>query len=172
MEIRGSRHVAVGRHSQLLDLKKQVLLGSLAGMYHQWDKDLREHLDRELSRYTGSQWVDKHVWKPASIKVLDILTEFGWQVKTEPFFDLIQACHIVINVYKHGKGTSLKDLHAQYPKYLPDPLALYGHSWGGEDFIDYAWLNVTKEDFDEFGGAMHDFWMAMPERLFYKFPDE
>lgn len=160
------------RYSQLVVLKKQVLLGSLAGMYHQWDKDLREHLDRELSHYTDKEWIAKHVWRPESLKVLDILTEFGWEVKTKPFFDIVQACHIVVNVYKHGKGTSLNLLHAQYPKYLPDPLALSGYPWGGEEFIDYARLNVTNEDFDEFAGAMDDFWMAMPDRLFFKFPND
>lgn len=163
---------SISHYSQLADLKKQVLLGSLAGMYHQWDKDLREHLDRELSHYTDKAWIAKHVWRPEAIKMLDILTEFGWEVKNQPFFDLIQACHIVVNVYKHGKGTSLQLLHTQYPKYLPDPLALNGYSWGGEDFIDYQWLHVTNEDFEEFAQAMDDFWITMPERLFFKFPDE
>ena len=35
-----------------------------------------------------------------------------------------------------------------------------------------AAVNVTDEDFDEFAGAMDDFWMAMPDRLFFKFPAE
>src|SRR5690349_6591649 len=32
----------------LHDLKKQMLFGSLAGMYHQWDKELREFFEMEL----------------------------------------------------------------------------------------------------------------------------
>ena len=163
---------SITHYSQLADLKKQVLLSSLAGMYHQWDKDLREHLDRELSRYTDPDFIAKNVWRPESIKVLDILTEFGWPVKDRPFFGLIKACHIIVNVYKHGKGTSLKLLHDQYPKYLPDPLSIRGLSWGGEDFIDYAWLHVSNEDFDEFAAAIDEFWMEMPERLFLSYPDK
>src|SRR5579871_2176214 len=36
-------------HVQLLaDLHNQVILGALAGVYHQWDKELRKFMVREL----------------------------------------------------------------------------------------------------------------------------
>lgn len=33
----------------LSDLKKQTMLGALAGLYHQWDKDLRDFVEQELA---------------------------------------------------------------------------------------------------------------------------
>lgn len=163
-------NASIDYYSHLSDLKKQVLLSSLAGMYHQWDKDFRDHLNKELSHYTDENKIEKYVWRPASIEVLEILTDFGWDVKTEPFFDAIGACHLIVNVYKHGKGPALKSLYAQYPQYLPDHINI-GLLQGGEEFIDYQWLHVSDEDFEKFADAIHNFWQTMPERLFYKIPD-
>ena len=35
-------------------LRKQMLLGALAGLYHQWDKELREFIEREIRCDIGS----------------------------------------------------------------------------------------------------------------------
>jgi hypothetical protein len=93
---------------------------------------------------------------------------FGWQVKSSTFYPLINACNMIVNVYKHGKGNSLKKLHETYPKYLPDPLGARGLRWGGDLFLDYEWLHIGNDDFDEFANAFDTFWTEMPERCFYE----
>lgn len=161
---------AVGHYLALADLRKQVLLGGLAGMYHQWDKQLRDFIEREMHHYVGAEWTDKHVWKPAGDRVLDILEEFGWPVKSLPLYALLDALQLVVNVYKHGKGRSLNDLAGKYSRYVVDPVKSAGFgAW--RTTLDHAWLTVTDEQFDEFSDAIVQFWSLMPERLYYDVPE-
>jgi hypothetical protein len=164
-----ARDEAIGHYMQLTELRKQVLLGSIAGMFHQWDKDLRDFLDKELSHNVSREWIDKNLWPAKTTDIFDIFSQFGWDVRSHHFYALINACNIIVNVYKHGKGSSLKLLHQAYPKYLPDPLGAHGRrSWGGDLFLDYEWLRVSNDDFEEFAKAIEDFWKEMPERSYFK----
>lgn len=157
---------AASHYLALTELRKQVLLGGLAGMYHQFDKQLREFIEREMLRYVDHEWTDRHVWKPAGDKVLDILEEFGWRVKSLPFYPLLDALQLVVNVYKHGKGRSLNELNDRYERFVVDPVKVAGYGeW--RTTLDHEWLTVTDDQFDEFAAAISDFWSAMPERLYY-----
>jgi hypothetical protein len=91
-------------YSLLSDLKKQMLLGALAGLYHQWDKDLRDFVERELSHYFKSEAVMKIAWDPNVGNVFDVLKQFGWDCRVAPFFAKINACRLIVNVYKHGRA--------------------------------------------------------------------
>ncbi len=50
----------------LSDLKKQTFLGALAGLYHQWDKDLRHFVERELRHNYEKSFFHKSVWEARS----------------------------------------------------------------------------------------------------------
>jgi len=157
---------AASHYLALTELRKQVLLGGLAGIYHQWDKQLREFIEREMLHYVDQEWTNKHVWKPAGDKVLEILEEFSWPVKSQPFYPLLDALQLVVNVYKHGKGRSLNELNDRYPRYVVDPAKAAGFKkWKSP--LDHEWLTVTDDQFDEFEAAISDFWSAIPERLYY-----
>ena len=71
-----------------------------------------------------------------------------------------------MNVYKHGKGRSLDELAETYPEYLKEgeydiiPLARELTTPDHED------LAVTDEEFEKIAGAMREFWVDFPERLF------
>jgi len=155
----------IAHYQALTDLRKQVLFGGLAGMFHQWDKTLREHLERELVRYFDREKIEKEVWKVPTADLMDVFEEFGWAVKSLPLYAKIDALQLVVNVYKHGKGRSLIDLHSKYPEHVVDPLAAHMPK-GFELGLDHEWLTVTDEHFDQFASAIADFWSAMPERLF------
>ncbi|APR53179.1 hypothetical protein CA223_04420 [Sphingomonas koreensis] len=160
---------AASHYLALVELRKQVLLSGLAGMYHQWDKQLREFIERELHHYVDAEWTDKNVWKPSGDKVLDILEAFGWPVKSLPIYALLDALQLVVNVYKHGKGRSLNDLDRKYSHYVVDPVKAAGYgAW--RTTLDHEWLTVTDEQFDEFANAVSQFWSQMPERLYYEVP--
>lgn len=157
---------AASHYLALTELRKQVLLSGLAGMYHQFDKQLREFIEREMLHYVDHGWTDTHVWKPAGDKVLEILEEFGWLVKSHPFYPLLDALQLVVNVYKHGKGRSLNELSDRYARFVVDPVKAAGYGeW--RTILDHEWLTVTDDQFDEFAAAISDFWSAMPERLYY-----
>jgi hypothetical protein len=107
----------------LSDLKKQMILGALAGMYHQWEKDLREFIERELRHNYAPETVAKVAWGANIADVFKVLSDFGWNYSACHFFSRIDACRLIVNVYKHGKGQSLEELARRYPEYLNVPLA-------------------------------------------------
>src|SRR5260370_29416195 len=111
-----ARDSAESFYSLLLDLKKQTVLGALAGMYHQWEKDLRHFIEGQL-RHDGVGVDDarKIAWKLKVDDVFDILADFGWNCRKQSFFSQIEACRLVVNVYKHGKGSSLDKLADTFP---------------------------------------------------------
>ncbi len=158
---------AVEHYLALVELRKQVLLGGLAGMYHQFDKQLREFIERELQHEVEPSWMERNLWAPPGDRVLDILEAFGWPVRSLPFYPQIEALQLVVNVYKHGKGRSLKELSEKYPDYVVDPVraAGFGH-W--RTALDHEWLTVTDVQLDAFAAAIRDFWQAMPERLTFE----
>lgn len=151
----------------LTDLHREMTLATLAGLYHQWDKDLRGFIDSELGKDgVASDDIKKVVWKRDIAEVVKLLAEFGWDCRTDDFFADLDAARLVVNVYKHGKGKSLDDLVAQHPEFLREGLA--GFSLGSSrDYVDHEWLSVSDEQFDRIATAIEAFWRAFPERLVY-----
>jgi hypothetical protein len=156
-------------YSLLLDLKKQTILGALAGMYHQWEKDLRHFIERELSHDIEHAEARKIAWKSKVDDVFEILTDFGWNCRKQSFFSRIEACRLVVNVYKHGKGPSLDRLADSFPEYLEglDKDDIFY----SKEFLDYEWLSVTAEQFNDMAEAISSFWKDFPGRLFYTLPE-
>jgi hypothetical protein len=156
-------HDRATEHYELLsDLKKQTLLGAIAGVYHQWDKELRDFVERELTH--DVQDPEKHAWHD---NMFELLTHFGWDVRSRPFFPKIDACRLVVNVYKHGNGPSLTQLGQRYPKYLRDPFAKPDEEASlRDDFLHHEWLEVSATDLNDFAAGFRSFWEEFPERLF------
>jgi len=108
-------------YNLLSDLRKQMMLAALAGLYHQWGKDLREFIGHELVHDPGREVAAKLAWTSGIATVLQMLEKFGWACRAQQFFAPIDACRLVVNVYKHGKGQSLDELITRYPRYLKQP---------------------------------------------------
>lgn len=152
-------------YSLLFDLKKQVMLGALAGLYHQWEKDLRDFIEHELDRDIGRKAAAKVAWVSNIGSVFGTLKEFGWDCRAEVFFPRIDACWLVVNVYKHGKGQSLEDLIRSYPQYLKQPFAIEGIKFSFAP-LDHELLAVSESEFNEIAAALRTFWEEFPERLY------
>lgn len=148
----------------LSDLRKQVLLGGLAGMFHQWDKAVRQHLEYELRRDFDRDWIEREIWNSQLSKLINIFEKSNWPIKSLPCYSQIGALQLVVNVYKHGKGRSLSELSADYGEYVENPLQKLMPNTALN--LDHKDLTVTDDQFGEFADAIRDFWEAMPERLF------
>jgi hypothetical protein len=156
---------AIGFYGLLADLQQQVILGALAGLYHQWEKELRAFIERELMHDVQKAEVMKVAWHALITDLFDLLTHFGWAVRSESFFPLIDACRLIVNVYKHGKGRSLDELNRDYPHYLRDPFGPDAPTII-PDYLDHTLLTVTEEHFTEIAAALRAFWVAFPVRLY------
>ena len=158
----------VQRYELLSDLKKQIVLGALAGLYHQWDMDLREFVEAELRHDIRPKDAAKAAWDPNLGNVFDILKQFGWDCREADFFSKIEACRLIVNVYKHGKGRSLEELAKTYPEYLGN---LFGSP--NSDFsrligqLDHEGLKISEAQFEQFATGLRTFWITFPERLFF-----
>lgn len=159
----------IAHYQALTDLRKQMLLGGLAGIFYQWDKTVREHLEHELRHDFDGDKIAKEIWKAPVADVMGVFEQFGWPVKALPCYPKIDAMQLVVNVYKHGKGRSLNQLAELYGEYVRDPIRQWmpeGMAFG----LDHEWLTVTNEQFGQFADAIRDFWRDMPERLYLDLP--
>jgi hypothetical protein len=155
---------AIEYYRLLVDLKHSVILGALAGLYHQWEKQLRDFLQMELRHTMNPAEAEKNAWSRDIAKIFDSLRCLGWDVRAEPFFPLIDACRLVVNVYKHGKGNSLAELNSKYPEYLRDPLSGLIETERSSD-VHHEWLSVDEDQFAILSGGLRAFWERFPERL-------
>jgi hypothetical protein len=153
---------AVAFYGLLSDLRTQTVLSILAGLYHQWEKDLRRFIERELRCRIGNSEAQKRAWKIGT--PFEVLREFGWDCQSHTFFSRIDACHLIVNVYKHGKGPSFDRLREKYPQYLDDPLGSTNDIPFIEGTLDYEWLDLTEEQFDEIAAGFRQFWVEFPEQ--------
>ena len=75
-------------HYQLLEsLREQTRLSIVAGMFHNWDKELRDWLVREIKHWHRGKNVEKAVWDANFINVFDLLDLLPWSPKTSSFFN-------------------------------------------------------------------------------------
>ncbi len=123
-------------------------------------------MESELSRAYERDQVTKYVWQSNIEKLFDILEKFGWSVRQAEWFPFVNACRLIVNVYKHGKGWSLDELAGNYPEFLKEghyDIIPLGRELTTPDHEDLA---VTDEEFEKIGAAMRQFWVDFPERLF------
>lgn len=147
----------------LVEMQNSVLLAVTAGMYHQFDKKLREKTIRELSHWYDRKIITLMIWDLNFNNLLNLLEWIGLKISGTEYGEKIKACNLVVNVYKHGDGGSHQTLSSTHPEYYPQPTAFRGrHLSPAHDD-----LQVTEEQFVEFAGAITDFWKAVPEYCHY-----
>ncbi|MBN9550950.1 MAG: hypothetical protein J0H31_19290, partial [Alphaproteobacteria bacterium] len=150
----------------LSDMREQTRLSVVAGMFHDWDKQLREWLVREIMRsFPGSVTAAK-IWSVKFDEIAALLEGFGWNVRSADYFRLLDACRLVVNVYKHGKGPSFDELKSRYPEYLADPFDGVPSVFPKVEFRDHRHLKVTDAQFQAFSDAILRFWRNVPENTF------
>jgi len=125
----------------LADLKQSVILGALAGLYHQWEKQLREFIEIDLAHDMRREDAAKMAWSREIANVFEFLTSLGWDVRAQSFFPILDACRLVVNVCKHGQGRSLRELAEKFPAYLRGPLGDLSSS-DQLDYVHYDWLTL------------------------------
>jgi hypothetical protein len=153
-------------YTLLSDMRDQTRLSVVAGMFHEWDKQLRDWLVREIQHWHHGDAAALKVWSADFPQIAELLESLGWSISGAAYFESLDACRLVVNVYKHGKGKSLDDLKLQYPEYLHDPFSGAGGRFSGVEHRDHTHLKVSDAQFQAFSDAIVSFWQAMPENTF------
>lgn len=160
-----ANEVGIEFYSLLSDMKDQTYLSVVAGMFHEWDKQLRDWLVREMRHWHRGAQAKLKVWKVNFTEITDFLECIGWKLKGTDHLKALDACRLVVNVHKHGDGDSLKNLRTKYPEYLPDPLNGMGASFFKAIERDHTHLKVTDQQLTSFSDAIIAFWKAAPENV-------
>lgn len=152
----------VERYQSLEFVKGQLQALSVAGLYHLWERTLKEFVAREL-RKEGLDSGTARVHRADFRQLIDGLTAAGFEVRKEDFFDDLEAIRLVANVCKHGDGSSFRNLEQKAPELLLGPNEVRNKFSFGKPQPDDLWIDADK--IEAFGSAIERFWKAMPERL-------
>lgn len=154
----------------LSDMKERTRLSVIAGMYQEWDKQLRDWLTKEIRHWHAGDNLPDAVWKASFEDIMDLLGAQGWPVAQATYYPKLDALHLVVNVFKHGKGNSLTFLKKRYPSHLENLFA--GINVWGIDFLDHTNLKIADGQIDEFSEAILAFWQDVPERILNDYPSD
>lgn len=149
-----------GLHYGLMleDVRNDVYLAILAGLYHRWDKDLREWVVRELEQWLDRERIEKKIWDISRHTLCQLLDAMGIPVTTQPFYPLIDAYGTLVNVYKHGKGNAFNALRCSHPEYFHRDVQSDAY-W---KFTAHDDLAVSDEQFDALTSTLFAFWKCIP----------
>lgn len=158
--------VGIEFYGLLSNMREQTRLSLVAGMFHEWDKQLRDWLVREIHHWHRGDNATLKVWSADFGQIADLLESFGWKLRAADYFRALDACRLVVNVYKHGEGKSLDDLKNGFPEYLDDPFKDIGGTLPDTKSLDHAHLKVSEDQFQAFSDAILAFWRDVPENVF------
>jgi hypothetical protein len=149
----------------LSGMRDQTWLSVVAGMFHEWDKQLREWLVREVEHWHHGEDLPKKLWSADFLRICDFLESLGWNLHGSTWFRTLNACRLVVNVYKHGAGNSLDELKDHHPEYLCDPLRGLRCDFLGNHDPVHTDLRVSEDQFREFSDAIIACWTTAPENI-------
>ncbi|MFZ6727684.1 hypothetical protein ACO0K2_19545 [Undibacterium sp. MH2W] len=153
----------IALYQLLKDMHKDVSLAVVAGMFHEWDKQLRHWLVHEIRHWHHGDEVRAKVWAQDFCGIVEFFSCLGWDIRNRSYFPMLDACRLVVNVYKHGNGKSFQDLKQRYSEYLDIPSNRIAVEILGMDCVDFRDLTVTEAQIDRFSDAIISFWGDVPK---------
>lgn len=149
----------------LSDMRDRTRLSVIAGMYHEWDKQLHQWMVGQMRGWCSGDEFEKIVWKISLTDLADLVEPLDWAIRSKPYFAQLDASRLIVNVYKHGNGPSLEHLKCKYPEYLHNPVS----SLVGKTFLDtlsHEHLAVSDDQLQAFSEAIEAFWRDVPENIY------
>lgn len=157
--------VGIEFYGLLNDMREQTRLNVVAGMFHEWDKQLRDWLVQEIRHWHRGDHLISKIWLVNFGQLAELLESLGWKLRTTDYFLKLDACRLVVNVYKHGEGKSLDNLKVSFPEYLDDPFKNCGSALSDTRYLDHTHLKISEDQFQGFSDAILAFWHDVPENV-------
>lgn len=157
----------VARWELLRDLRNDLLLSSIAAIFHQWDKQLRLWLVTEIRRWHREPTLIAAVWRANFDDIFELLEGLGFNARSDSFFYDLDLCRLIVNVYKHGDGVSFDTLRDAHPKYLGVRPETDDDRHAGfampSNWRDHTYLEADTDDLIKFSNAILKFWHLLPD---------
>jgi hypothetical protein len=133
----------------------QVTMLAIAGVYHLWERRVKEFLERQFGD-NGYIPVEK-VRKWDFINIIKVLSAFGWDICDADFYSQLDILHLISGVAKHGDGPSCKALLEQAPDIF--------RKTGLNVPPSARNLKLSQDDFCRATAAVIEFFKQFPEHL-------
>jgi hypothetical protein len=147
-------------YENLIFTQQQLHGLAVAGLYHLWERLLKQFLCKELRGWEIDGRPANQKVAPANFDVLKlILTEFGYMLEQQPFYSNLSESRLVANVVKHGDGKSCEQLQAAAPQLFE------GYTYHFDIFSKADSLVISPSDFARYADAIREFWDSFPEWL-------
>jgi len=78
--------VGIEFYGLLSDMREQTRLGVVAGMFHEWDKQLRDWLVQEIRHWHAGDSAKSKIWSVDFGQIADLLESFGWNLRSKDYF--------------------------------------------------------------------------------------
>ena len=147
-----------------LQFSRQQLLGlAAAGLYHLWERLLKQFFCKELRDWTfDGRAIDKIVAPANFVNLEELLTQFGFHLSQQPYYAVLSELRLVANVIKHGDGKSCEDLKTTAPQLFE------GYNYHFNIFSEADKLELSTLDFTRYAKAVADFWDTLPSTMTLK----
>lgn len=147
---------------EMLDtMRNRTRLSVIAGIFHEWDKQVRDWIIQEMSHWHHGDEAKKALWKANFSDIADLLEGLGWKVRSQNYYTSLDRCRLVVNVFKHGDGDAFQTIKSHHQD-------LVSSSTENAAFIDYADHNdviIEDKHISEFSNAFISFWNDVPEYI-------
>ncbi len=151
-------------YEMLDDMRNRTRLSVISGMFHEWDKQLRGWLTKEIEFWHHGNEVKKVIWSANFSDLMEFMQGIGCQVKSLPCYASLDRCRLIVNAYKHGDGAAFNYIKKQYPEFIQQFDNPMNASWF-IDRSDHTDLVVSDAHVDEFSKAIIDFWESVPSNV-------
>ena len=146
-------------HQMLSDMRNRAILSIISGIFHEWDKQLRDWLVKEVKHWNNSEAVEKAIWKVNFEDIIDLVDSAIVKTKMQNYYQSLDKCRLLVNAYKHGEGDSFQKLKSNYPEFFRN----LGLGNLGAYFYSHEDIQVSEKHIDEFSNAIVDFWKSIPQ---------
>lgn len=126
---------------------------------------MRAWITKEVHHWYQGDAVQAKIWSANFDQLIDLVTDFRLSPPDAEYLQTLSACRYVVNVYKHGKGSSLQKLKQNHPEFFPRPDDQHFPLDLNLDLTDHTDLKVTVEHFRRFSDAIVGFWNGIPHQV-------
>lgn len=156
---------SIGFYDLLSGLRDTTRLAVTAGMFHEWDKQLRVWIAAQIQHWRHGQAAQDAIWSANFSDLMDLLEGYGWSFRNQDFHKKLDTLRLVVNAYKHGLGSAFSALRLSNPEYFDTKIEDFLGTPFEDQRLDHTHLKVSDEQFRIFAEAIRTFWVTVPDTL-------
>ena len=98
-----AQDVSIEFYGLLDEMRENTRLSAVAGMFHEWEKQLRGWLAREIGHWHRGDVAIGKVWSAKFDEIVDLLESLDWDLRSADYFSALDA--LAVRFRMCGIGT-------------------------------------------------------------------